>query len=61
MGITYVFPLIYSLNTSFKTMNEFYGNIWGLPEKFLFSNYLDAWQAGRIGEYFVNSLIIFMN
>ena len=58
MGVTYVFPLIYSLNTSFKTMNEFYGNIWGFPQKFLFGNYLEAWQAGRIGEYFVNSVVI---
>ena len=58
MGITYVFPLIYSIQTSFKSMNEFYGNIWGLPEKLLVSNYADAWIAGRIGEYFLNSVII---
>ncbi len=58
MGITYVFPLIYSFVTSFKTMNEFYGNIWGLPQNLLFGNYADAWVAGRIGEYFINSVII---
>lgn len=32
--------------------------MWALPKNFLFENYALAWVEGRIGEYFLNSVII---
>lgn len=58
LGIIFVYPLIFSLQTSLKTMNEFYMDMWSLPVNFRFSNYATAWDVGRIGEYFLNSIII---
>lgn len=58
LSLIFVYPLIFSLQTSFKTMNEFYVSMWSLPEKFRFINYVEGWVQGRIGEYFINSLII---
>lgn len=58
LGLLFVYPLFFSFQTSFKTMNEFYTNMWAMPENWLFSNYVTAWIQGRIGEYFLNSVII---
>jgi len=58
LGLVFMYPLIFSLQTSFKTMKEFYQDMWALPNDWLFSNYAMAWEAGRIGEYFLNSIII---
>lgn len=58
LGLIFVYPLVFSLQTSFKTMNEFYINMWAMPKEWLFSNYATAWVQGRIGEYFLNSVII---
>jgi ABC-type glycerol-3-phosphate transport system permease component len=54
----YLVPILFSLSTSLKSMAEFYRNIWGIPKKFLFSNYINAFTKGRIGEYFMSSVII---
>lgn len=58
LGVTYIYPLIFAFQTSFKDMKEFYVSMWSLPDKFNFGNYADAWVAGKIGEYFGNSVII---
>ena len=45
------------LSSSFKTNQELFNNIWGLPEKIRIENYIRAWVKGRIGTYFFNSII----
>lgn len=50
-------PLVWMVISSFKTSAEVYGTPFGLPEKWLFSNYVDAWDQG-ISRYFTNSLIV---
>lgn len=54
----FVFPVLFALNTSFKTLNEFYTSIWALPQKLQFINYVEAFITGQIGQYFLNSLLI---
>ncbi|MDR3334890.1 MAG: carbohydrate ABC transporter permease [Treponema sp.] len=54
----YLIPILFSLSTSFKSQAEFYRNIWGLPKEFKFDNYTKAFTTGRIGDYFINSVII---
>lgn len=53
-----VYPIIFILSTSFRTQNEFYNNIWGLPQSLYLDNYVSAVADGHIAEYFVNSIII---
>lgn len=58
IGLIFIYPLIFALQTSFKTMNEFYMDTWSLPEALRIENYVTAWIEGRIGEYFLNSAIV---
>ncbi len=51
-------PIYFSGITSFKTMQEFYKDIWALPSELLFTNYIDAFVSGKIGAYFMNSVIV---
>lgn len=53
-----VIPIYFSGITSFKTMQEFYADVWSLPEILHFENYVDAFVTGKIGSYFVNSVVI---
>ena len=53
-----IYPVIFVLNTSFKPSNEFYKNVWGLPQNFTLSNFPEAWINGRIGSAFLNSALI---
>jgi ABC-type glycerol-3-phosphate transport system permease component len=56
--ISFMVPVLFSLVTSFKTQNEFYRNIWGLPKQLNLDNYIGAFAVGRIGSYFLSSIII---
>ncbi len=53
-----IFPVIFAIMTSFKTNQEFYKNIWAIPEAFRIENYVNAVTVGRIGEYAINSIVI---
>ncbi|MCP3741879.1 carbohydrate ABC transporter permease [Rossellomorea sp. BNER] len=55
--IIIAYPLFWMVVNSFKTTEEIYANSWALPQAWLFSNYVDAWNTG-ISAYFLNSLII---
>jgi len=55
---TSIYPLIFTLSTSLKTRDEFLNNLWALPSRLQFQNYVEAFKIGRIGEYFVNSVVI---
>lgn len=52
-----LYPFVWTVLAGFKTTNEIFDNIWGLPRAWHFENYLHAWQSG-ISRYFVNSLVV---
>lgn len=58
MILLVIFPLFFIVNTSFKNNQEFYTNIFGLPETWRFENYERAWVEGKIGMFASNSLIV---
>ena len=58
LTVVYIYPVIFAALTSFKDLTEFYSDIWALPKQFLYMNYVDAFTTGKIGEYFLNSVII---
>ena len=58
MVVIWIFPVLFSLMTSFKTLDEFFANIWAIPKQFGIENFIKAFSQGNIGEYFMNSIII---
>lgn len=55
---TYIFPLVYLVNVSFKTMDEFDKNPASIAKSFLnFSNYLVAFKRGNLLLYTFNTII----
>ncbi len=53
-----IYPILFVMLTSVKKNKEFYTNIWGFPKSPAFDNYPNAFFTGRLGEYFLNSVII---
>ncbi|UKS27826.1 carbohydrate ABC transporter permease [Paenibacillus sp. HWE-109] len=57
IGIS-LFPLVWVLNSSFKTNKEIIASPWSLPQELLVANYWNAWTGTHISQYFMNSLFI---
>ncbi|NMB08666.1 MAG: carbohydrate ABC transporter permease [Tissierellia bacterium] len=57
-AISLIFPYIWVLINSFKTVPEFYSNAWGLPEKFNFNNYIRVLKETNMLSYFKVSFIV---
>lgn len=58
LAITILYPIVFIILVSFKNNQEFYSNIWGLPEIWRWSNYSYAWVTGKIGKYALNSVVV---
>jgi len=57
IGISFLFPMYWMINLSFKSKSEVYVNPFGLPEQWIFSNYGDALEKFNFLRYLSNSLI----
>lgn len=56
--VAVLFPLIWTLYSSFKDNKAFYANVWALPKVLHFENYYNAWVTSNFAHYFLNSLIV---
>jgi raffinose/stachyose/melibiose transport system permease protein len=52
-----LFPLGWTLNSSFKTNKEIITAPWSFPTDLSLSNYWNAWTGAHVGHYFMNSVI----
>jgi raffinose/stachyose/melibiose transport system permease protein len=52
-----IYPMIWMLLGSLKSLGEFYTNIWGLPQVWRWGNFAQAWNAVQLGQKFVNSIV----
>ncbi len=52
------FVLFWIAISSLKTNRELVLNIWSLPSKLVFQNYVKAWSQLHLGSYFLNSLLV---
>jgi N-acetylglucosamine transport system permease protein len=59
-GIVVVFPMLWSIMSSFKTDQEIFFSPWALPKIMMFENFARAWVKARIGAYLINTLIIIL-
>jgi raffinose/stachyose/melibiose transport system permease protein len=57
LAILVMLPLAWLVLNSFKTNKELYADSLSLPEIWLFSNYIEAWNRG-LAHYFINSIIV---
>ena len=54
-----IFPIYFMFTFSLKSNEEIFGkNVVGLPQKWLWSNYVSALNTGNMGRYFVNSVLV---
>jgi N-acetylglucosamine transport system permease protein len=58
LAISIVVPVLWVLLASIKQNSEFYASPWNLPKGFYFQNFIDAIEKAKMGEYFLNSVIV---
>lgn len=51
-------PVIWVFLASVKEKGEFYGSPWTMPAGIYIQNFIDAFKEARMGEYFLNSVIV---
>ena len=59
LAFVMVFPFYWMLNSSLKTIDEYYAatpTFW--PKEIVFSNYSNAWAAANFGRYMINTVIV---
>lgn len=59
-GVMVVFPMLWSIMSSFKTDQEIFFSPWALPKVMMFDNFVRAWIKARMGAYLINTLIIIL-
>lgn len=57
-AVSLILPYLWLVNNSFKSVAEFYKNIWNLPHAFHLTNYINAIKETKMLSYFINSIII---
>ena len=55
-AILAIAPLLWLALNSFKTSQDYQMNRLGLPKRFFWQNYTQAWQRGHFGVYILNSI-----
>ncbi len=53
-----VFILAWIAISAFKSNKEVFKEVWKLPTEFHFENFAKAWTVVKLGDYFLNSLIV---
>ena len=56
-SILYIGPLLMLINTSFKTLPEFFQDPIGLANSINFDNFTEAWELASFPQYMINSVI----
>lgn len=57
LAVVVLYPLLWMAISGFKTNAELFGDAWGLPAQWRFSNYVQAWDYGVV-HYIFNSLVV---
>ena len=58
LAISIIVPVGWVFLASIKENSEFYGNPWTMPKGIYFQNFLDAFEKAKMGEYFMNSILV---
>jgi len=55
-ALSVVLPILWVILESLKTNKEFFANVWALPKKIMFENYVNAWKSYQLGSTLLNTL-----
>lgn len=58
LAVCIIVPVAWVFLASIKQNSEFYGKPWAMPQGFHWQNFVDAWNAAKMGEYMVNSVLV---
>lgn len=58
LAVSIIVPVGWVFLASIKENSEFYGNPWTLPKGFYFQNFVDAFSKAKMGDYFLNLIIV---
>ncbi len=53
-----IFAFVWIVVSSFKDNRELFASAWALPSALHFENYEKAWRLARMGNYFLNSVVV---
>jgi len=53
-----IFAFLWIVMSSFKGNQELFASAWSLPTTLHFENYVKAWSVVRMGDFFLNSLVV---
>lgn len=56
--VSILFPFAWMVLTSFKTLNDYANNPFGLPTTFVWENFGAAWETGHFLRLYFNSLLV---
>jgi raffinose/stachyose/melibiose transport system permease protein len=54
----WIYPFLWMVSAGLKTEREIYAGLGLIPETLRWENYQRAWTVARIGEYFINTVIV---
>lgn len=57
-AVIVIFPMAWCIISSLKSTQEFYANVWALPKRLAFENFVNAWETAGIGINVLNSVIV---
>ena len=55
---TVIFPFVWMVMTSFKSLDDYAANPFGLPQAVVFTNIAEAWATGGFLQLYASSLFI---
>ena len=58
LAVCIIVPVAWVFLASIKQNSEFYGNPWAMPQGFHWQNFVDAWNAAKMGDYMINSVVV---
>ncbi|MFV0480234.1 MAG: carbohydrate ABC transporter permease [Anaerorhabdus sp.] len=58
LAISIIVPVAWVFMASIKENSEFYGNPWALPLGVYIQNFVNAFNKAKMGEYFMNSVLV---
>ncbi|MBD5456552.1 MAG: carbohydrate ABC transporter permease [Lachnospiraceae bacterium] len=58
LAVSIIVPVGWVFLASIKENSEFYGNPWTMPKGIYFQNFIDAFEKARMGDYFLNSIMV---
>jgi N-acetylglucosamine transport system permease protein len=57
-AVVVIYPMVWLLLASLKTNREIFAAPWSVPASPQWGNYVQAWRAAGIGQYFCNSVLV---